>query len=55
MVLSISESRRSETQEQFIDNDCEGFNVYQKVEGQKPSISNIETTGDDSKWPNINT
>ena len=32
-----------------------GFNVYQKVEGQKPSISNIETTGDDSKWQNINT
>ena len=31
------------------------FNVYQKVEGQEPSISNIETTGDDSKWLNINT
>ena len=28
---------------------CVRFNVYQKVEGQEPSISNIETTGDDGE------
>ena len=30
------------------------FNTYQKVDGQKPSISNIETAGDNDEWLSIN-
>ena len=38
----------------YIKNIVTGFNTYQKVDGQKPSISNIETAGDNDEWLSIN-